>query len=173
MASVTEEEPKQDQEPERSIPYARKDAAAPGFFSIVKPNQGKPTRLATGAGAALIIGATMWFFYREVPAWFISLKQANTSANAVWWNGIVLGLGAILAILAWRLINKPTSAEFLIATDSEMKKVNWTSRKELWGSTKVVIFFMFFIATVLFLIDMLFHYLFYLITVLKFAPFGM
>ena len=45
-------------------------------------------------------------------------------------------------------MNKPTNVDFLIATDSEMKKVNWTSRKELIGSTKVVIVFMFLIAVV-------------------------
>ena len=27
------------------------------------------------------------------------------------------------------VINKPTNVDFLIATDSEMKKVNWTSRR--------------------------------------------
>ena len=43
-------------------------------------------------------------------------------------------------------MNKPANVDFLIATDSEMKKVNWTSRKELIGSTKVVILFMFLIA---------------------------
>ena len=51
-----------------------------------------------------------------------------------------------LSLLVWRLMNKPSNVDFLIATDSEMKKVNWTSRKELIGSTKVVIFFMFVIA---------------------------
>src|SRR3712207_7866772 len=44
------------------------------------------------------------------------------------------------------LMNKPANVDFLIATDSEMKKVNWTSRRELIGSTKVVIVFMFLIA---------------------------
>ena len=40
-----------------------------------------------------------------------------------------------------------------------MKKVNWTTRKELIGSTKVVILFMFFIALLLFVFDMIFGYL--------------
>jgi preprotein translocase SecE subunit len=43
-----------------------------------------------------------------------------------------------------------------------MKKVNWTSRKELIGSTKVVIVFMFLIAIFLFTVDILFSYFFYL-----------
>ncbi len=59
-------------------------------------------------------------------------------------------------------MNKPTNVDFLIATDSEMKKVNWTSRKELIGSTKIVILFMFFIALFLFLYDLFFQLIFYL-----------
>ena len=46
-------------------------------------------------------------------------------------------------------MNKPSNVDFLVATDREMKKVNWTSRKDLIGSTKVVIVFMFLIALIL------------------------
>jgi len=57
--------------------------------------------------------------------------------------------------------------EFLVATDSEMKKVNWTTRKELIGSTKVVIIFMFIIAMFLFTCDLIFGAFFHLVGVLK------
>jgi len=69
------------------------------------------------------------------------------------------------------MMNKPTNADFLIATDSEMKKVNWTSKKELIGSTKVVIIFMFLIAFLLFAFDIVFGYIFYWLDVLKSSPF--
>ena len=36
-------------------------------------------------------------------------------------------------------MNKPSNVDFLIATDSEMKKVNWTTKGELFGSTRVVV----------------------------------
>ena len=52
-----------------------------------------------------------------------------------------------------------------------MKKVNWTTRKELIGSTKVVIFFMILIAALLFVLDVLFGYFFHVIRVLEFGPF--
>ena len=74
---------------------------------------------------------------------------------------------ALFALLVWHLTNKPSNVDFLVATDSEMKKVNWTSRKELIGSTKVVIFFMFLIAVILFLLDRIIGALMYLIGVLK------
>jgi preprotein translocase SecE subunit len=52
-----------------------------------------------------------------------------------------------------------------------MKKVNWTSKKDLIGSTKVVIAFMFLIAFFLFVVDVVFGYIFYFIDVLKHRPF--
>ena len=68
-------------------------------------------------------------------------------------------------------MNKPRVVEFLIATDSEMKKVNWTSRAELMGSTKVVIVFMVLVSVILFFFDTFFGQLFYMLKILKVGPF--
>jgi preprotein translocase SecE subunit len=40
---------------------------------------------------------------------------------------------------AWRVVNLPTFAEFLIATEAEMNKVSWTSRRRLYQDTVVVL----------------------------------
>jgi len=130
-----------------------------------KPGQGFWTRFGTGMGALLVILFTIQLLYTRLPVW------AGLSRNG-WQIYVILAVVATaLGILAWWLINRPKHAEFLIATDGEMKKVNWTSRRELIGSTKVVTFFMFFIAAVLFFYDIVFGYAFFLIDVLKFAPF--
>jgi preprotein translocase subunit SecE len=60
--------------------------------------------------------------------------------------------------------------DFLIATESEMKKVTWSSRKEVWGATKVVIGMVIFLAVGLFCVDFAFTWFFWKIGVLK-APF--
>lgn len=52
------------------------------------------------------------------------------------------------------------SAEFLIATDGEMKKVNWSTRREIVGSTGVVIFAAFLIAAMLYVVDIVFNQFF-------------
>jgi preprotein translocase SecE subunit len=52
-----------------------------------------------------------------------------------------------------------------------MKKVNWTSREELIGSTKIVIIFVFLITMILFVTDIVFGYIFYWLKVLKQPPF--
>jgi preprotein translocase subunit SecE len=84
---------------------------------------------------------------------------------------VVVIFTLIYAAIAYHVMNKPTNVDFLIATDSEMKKVNWTTKKELMGSTKVVIWFMFIMAVMLFLYDLFFQLIFYLLGVLKTPPF--
>jgi len=135
-----------------------------GFFSIYKKGQGYWTRLGTAIGAAIIGILAAVFAYDQL---FSSNLVGRSAAMGI--AGIVL---AIYAGVVFWLTNKPRNVDFLIATDSEMKKVNWTSRKELIGSTKVVILFMFFIAIALFVIDVLFGYFFQLIKVLETGPFG-
>jgi len=64
-------------------------------------------------------------------------------------------LGAII-IFYLCYTNKRTS-EFLIATEGEMKKVNWSSRREVFGSTWVVIGISVIIAAILFVTDIFFQ----------------
>src|SRR5687768_13394411 len=142
---------------------ARDSSRGPSFFTIYKKGQGYWTRMGTAAGALAINALFSHFIYSQLRAY---LHVPRTTALA-----IATGIFVVIAILAWRWMNKPGAVDFLIATDSEMKKVNWTTRKELIGSTKVVIFFVFLISAILFLIDVAFGFLFYFIRVLEVPPF--
>lgn len=153
------DEPRDERPPER--PAAVRGARS-GFFTIYKKGQGYWTRMGTAIGAGLIGTLITWQIYAQVPAFFADTargRRVGLIAAAIF--------AAIYAFIAWRLMNKPANVDFLIATDSEMKKVNWTSRRELIGSTKVVILFMFGIAIILFVLDLLFNTLFYAIRVLE------
>lgn len=79
--------------------------------------------------------------------------------------GAILLLGAILLYIFVGSHRK--SVGFLIATDGEMKKVNWTSYREVKGSTIVVIVATFLIAGFLFGVDSLFARIFTWIGVLQ------
>jgi preprotein translocase SecE subunit len=177
--------------PESSGSPARTKASAPrgGFFTIYKSGQGYWTRMGTAAAAVLLALLTVGFLYRELPVALISAftpgnldsmstpaRQAALDHAKKLGNDTTLAICALFlvgfSLLTFVLMNRPTNADFMIATDSEMKKVNWTSRKELIGSTKVVIGFMFLIAFLLFGLDVVFGYFFKLITVLKAGPFG-
>jgi len=79
--------------------------------------------------------------------------------------GVVLVLSAIA--IYWFVGISPTFVGFLVATDGEMKKVNWTSVREVRGSTVVVIVATFLIAALLFAFDNGFGAFFRLIGVLE------
>lgn len=78
--------------------------------------------------------------------------------------GIAIALGALLTI--WLVGAKPQSVEFLIATDMEMKKVNWSNRKDILRSTNVVIFVSLVMTLALFGIDFVFQTFFRAIGIL-------
>lgn len=63
---------------------------------------------------------------------------------------IVLGLALWFA---YRLVNHPPMAEFLINTEAEMAKVTWTSRKRLIRDTGVVLLTVFLLALFLYVLD--------------------
>jgi preprotein translocase SecE subunit len=149
-----------------------------GFFHIVKRGQGYWTRMGT-AGVALMLIALISFNTHIILR--DQFKVRATLADLVgktfgFLQYIPLSLliavvvAAVLALISWRLMNKPTNVDFLVATDSEMKKVNWTSRKDLFGATKVVIIFMFLIATILLVIDLEFGQVFWYLRVLEIPP---
>ena len=68
----------------------------------------------------------------------------------------------------WVVARKESMVDFMIATEGEMKKVNWSTRKEVWGATKVVIVTVLALSLILFVVDMVFIFFFSAIHVLKF-----
>ena len=142
-------------------------AGGPSFFTIYKKGHGYWTRMGTAIGAGALGLIVAYELYSQIPT-FLHGTQQHDRRVAFIASAVFL---ISYSIWAWWFTNKPTTVEFLIATDSEMKKVNWTTRKELIGSTKVVIIFMFLIAFLLFAFDIVFGYFFYMIGVLKTPPF--
>jgi preprotein translocase SecE subunit len=68
--------------------------------------------------------------------------------------------------LAWRVVNVPTFADFLIATEAEMNKVSWTTQRRLVQDTIVVLVTVLLMAVYLFLMDQVWR------TVLSWPPIG-
>lgn len=121
--------------------------------TVYKSGQGYWTRLLSAVGAGvLLLGGAAWL-WREL--------EVLRSENAIYIRaGIVVGLLVALGGLVWWVFNKPRVVDFMIATESEMKKVNWPSRREIIGSTWIVICGTLLIAFLLFAVDMLFARLF-------------
>ena len=79
--------------------------------------------------------------------------------------GAVVIVGAILVL--WLVGIKRSTVDFLIATDAEMKKVNWSTRKHILDSTWVVVGATVVLVISLFLMDLAFSKIMALIGVLK------
>jgi preprotein translocase SecE subunit len=90
------------------------------------------------------------------------VEPVYVQAGAV---GAAMLLGAVLTY--WMVGVRTSTVEFLIATDGEMKKVNWSSWKDIRGSTLVVIAASVLIAAGLFSVDFVFSAFFKLIGVLQ------
>lgn len=134
-----------------------------GFFTQYKPEQGKVTRTSTFIGMGLLIA---W------GAKFVSERLAGFEGDEGWRLLITPGIPILFAVvfgaLAWHFtfVHRKAS-DFMIATEGEMKKVSWSSKGEVIGSTKVVILFTVLLAGLLFVVDILFQKLFTLIGVLR------
>jgi preprotein translocase SecE subunit len=130
--------------------------------AVYKKGQGFWTRqMSTVAGAVLILLGGIWvkdlFLGRE---WFGLASQYWQAAAFLLWCSI---LGALLYAFIWV---KPRSVDFLVATETEMKKVNWSTRREITGSTIVVILLAAGIAGFCKICDLLFFWVFSSINVL-------
>ena len=99
-------------------------------FEVYKVGQGKYTRLYTAIGAAIIAGMGCLQLYKKLRAADLGL----------WLETLVpAGLFSALGILIFWLVNKPSFADFMISAEGEMKKVSWSSRREIAISTFIVI----------------------------------
>jgi len=119
---------------------------------MYKPGQGKYTRLGTGFAVAAMVAFGCWRLYRILEASDLSL-WITTMVPAVIF--VLLGGGTY-----W-LLNKPSVADFLIPAEGELKKVNWSSRKEIAVSTLVVIIVVVIMAALLGSTDMVFTLIFH------------
>lgn len=66
---------------------------------------------------------------------------------------------ALTLWVAWRAVNVPTFAEFLIATEAEMNKVSWTPKRRLMQDTVVVLTTTLLMALFLLVVDLFWGWL--------------
>jgi len=128
-------------------------------FNIYKPGQGRYVRIGTAVGVGIALLAFSYFLYTVLKRSLVGIvgiegifDYINLGVPAVFFVGV--------GILIYRLLNKPRTVDFLLATEGEMKKVSWSSRKEIIGSTKVVIVTSFIMAGVLFAVDLVLNVVF-------------
>ncbi len=132
---------------------------------IYKKGQGYWTRLmsAIALGMIVLLGVVwLWDLLATISVGFAQPVYVQAAVTVV-----------VIAVFGWLgfyLIGlKPKVVDFMIATEGEMKKVNWSSRREILGSTWVVIGFTMFIALYCFSFDLVFKQIMTWIDVLETA----
>ena len=130
---------------------------------IYKPGQGYYTRVFSAIGlAALVTMGGLWLAKSMANVKFFGKPPVYTQAV------VFTGIAVLFGVIGYNLIGrKPRVVEFMIATESEMKKVNWSSKKEIVGSTWVVIGLTIFLAAFCFGLDNLYALVFRLLKVLE------
>jgi len=120
-------------------------------MQVYKPGQGKYTRLISGLSVAVVVAIGCWRLYEMLAA--------------TDWNAWIVFLVPLIVFVAagvgiYWLLNKSSVADFMIASEGELKKVNWSSRKEVAVSTFVVIVVVVAMAMLLGATDMVFQLVF-------------
>ena len=132
-------------------------------MGIYKSDQGYWTRMLSMIGAGiLVLSGGMWLWSKLEGANFLAnMKAENEAFNPLYVQagvaGVIFLIGGIICY--WLIYAKANTSEFLIATEGEMKKVNWSSRKEVLGSAWVVIAISVIIAAIIFVVDIGFSWL--------------
>ena len=118
---------------------------------LYKPAQGRIVRQIAFAAVALLLVLAAYEFH-EV-GWVSALFGAGRYL-------VLVAMALIGFWVAFRLINYPRFADFLIAVEAEMNKVSWPSKLELWRASLVVIFVIFAMALLLFMFDVIWSFMF-------------
>jgi preprotein translocase SecE subunit len=136
-----------------------------GWFSATayKRSQGQRVRRGTVLGLLILAGCGIYTL--------LAHKTLETSSTGNWELAVPFTGGKTLILLphiqftlplllaagalwlAYRVVNYPTFADFLIATEAELNKVSWTTRKRLIQDTIVVLTTMILMTVFLFVVD--------------------
>jgi preprotein translocase SecE subunit len=103
-------------------------------IAIRKIGQGYWTRLVSVIGFGLlgVLGAVwLWRIFETIDFGVAPVYVASGAALAF--------MALVGGALWWFAGSNARSVDFLVATEGEMKKVNWSTRREIVGSTLVVI----------------------------------
>jgi preprotein translocase subunit SecE len=133
------------------------------LFSAVlfKRNQGRLVRRLTAIAIAAIVLFGCW----SLSAWLeTSPLTAELSRNAL------IAIPTLVAVagvwLAFRTVNYPPFANFLISVEAEMDKVSWADVNYLKRATAVVLCTMVFLGAVLWVYDLMWYEFFTFIKIL-------
>lgn len=126
--------------------------------NLYKRNQGRLTRQLTAAAILLAV---------VLAAWALSVTLLADQQPAIRY-GVSGAIAVLGAWFAFRIVNYPVFADFLVDVEGEMAKVSWPLADELRRATVVVLVVMFLLSFVLFGYDVIWQQALRWIGVLRF-----
>jgi len=120
-----------------------------------KSGEGYWTRTMTAIAAGLIAFFGAYWIWEIL----ISVRFGDIPPEYVGGAAALLIFAVSGGLIYFFVGKNPRSVDFLVATEAEMKKVNWSTRREIIGSTQVVLMLAFFIASLAFVCDRVFFFL--------------
>jgi preprotein translocase subunit SecE len=125
------------------------------LFSLAryKPNQGRTARQVTLAVLLLTLVAGLSRLWYVLPVWLSAPGYGGSGLPAIL-PGLFIAAGLLGAWLAYRVVNVPRFADFLISVETEMTKVSWPSLDEVIRSSAVIIFLIFALSAILAAFDL-------------------
>lgn len=129
-------------------------------FGIYKPEEGYWTRMMSTIAVGVMAFAGAAWLWNALSVIEVKHPEYVQGSGVL---VLIALIGYFTYLLYWR---KQATVEFFIATEGEMKKVNWSTRKEIVGSTWVVIIVAASITTILFTVDTIFSEFFKMVGVL-------
>lgn len=127
-------------------------------LGVYKRSQGRIVRQVTFAAIALALLIGLY----QLVTWL----RAHEGISPWLSYGMPIGLAVIGLWAAYRIVNLPAFADFLIAVEAEMNKVSWPSWSELVRWSLVVIVVIFAIGFLLYGFDSFWVWIFQLIGLL-------
>lgn len=128
-----------------------------------KPTQGFTARTSTAVALGVIFAAGLWRLSETLSA----VSSPTWVSQPISRAGIPLILAFAASWFLYRLVNQSDFAEFLIATESEMNKVSWTTWADLKRATTVVLVTVVLMTTYLWVVDQVWSTLLQWIGVLR------
>jgi preprotein translocase subunit SecE len=127
--------------------------------AFFKRNQGQLVRRLTAIAIAVVLGFGCWSFN----AWIENSSDLPDVVKSI----VPIALALAGFWLAFRVVNYPPFANFLISVEAEMDKVSWADWAYLKRATAVVLCTMVFLGFVLAAYDYLWFRLFTFIGILE------
>ncbi len=144
--------------PTQTGPPSPRRTTGGSALHIYKPGQGAYVRWGSAAAAAIIVLGLANFLHEQLA------RVQNEWVQFL----IPVALLVVLAYVFFLFLGQSHGVvDFMIATEGEMKKVNWSTRREVLGATKVVIATVIALGVILFTVDIFFMFCFEAIGVLR------